>query len=63
MRPVAASPLVPTVTAPFFNPIGQLPIRFAPRLYGYNQADLTTDQGIDITTSGGDQVVVQLGPS
>ena len=63
MRPVAASPLVPTVTAAFFNPVGQLPMRFAPRLYGYNQADLTTDQGIDITTSGGDQVVVQLGPS
>lgn len=31
--PVAASPQVPTVTANFFNPVGGLPLRFAPQGY------------------------------
>ncbi len=31
--PVASSPRVPTVTAAFFNPAGQLPLRFAPTGY------------------------------
>jgi hypothetical protein len=31
--PVATSARVPTVTASFFNPAGQLPLRFAPQNY------------------------------
>jgi len=31
--PVASSPQVPTVTAAFFNPVGGLPLRFAPQGY------------------------------
>lgn len=31
--PVATSPAVPTVTAAFFNPIAQLPLRFSPQGY------------------------------
>lgn len=34
--PTAASPLVPTVTEAFFNPIAALPLRFAPQ--GYTEA-------------------------
>lgn len=31
--PVAASPMVPTVTANYFNPFGGLPLRFKPQGY------------------------------
>ena len=33
VRPVAKSPAFPTVTAAYFNPIAQLPLRFSPQGY------------------------------